>query len=105
MDQTKPGFLDQFLLEDISRHCPHQFLSFHQCMTLPQPDPNQCFQQQVDLTKCIKTSVPSFAKIQNECFGKMQAYEACLKMNKSNTKRCSHELQNLRNCAFGTIDK
>ena len=76
MDQTKPGFLDQFLLEDISRHCPHQF---YLSINVPQPDPNQCFQQQVDLTKCIKTSVPSFAKIQNECFGKMQAYEACLK--------------------------
>ncbi|KAL6451164.1 hypothetical protein SBY92_002502 [Candida maltosa Xu316] len=69
------------------------------------PDANKCAQQQVDLSRCIKTSVPSFAKIQTVCSGKMQAYEACLKMNKGNTKSCTHELDQLRTCAFGTVDR
>ncbi|KAG7663743.1 uncharacterized protein J8A68_002752 [[Candida] subhashii] len=104
MSQEKGGLLDQILLEDIARHCPHQFLAFHQCMTLPEPDPQQCSKQQADLAICIKTVVPSFQKIQGECAGKLQAYEACLKINNSNTKMCTQDLQLLRNCAFGTLD-
>ncbi|KAI5949105.1 hypothetical protein KGF57_004935 [Candida theae] len=103
--QQKGGLLDQILLEDIARCCPHQFLAFHQCMSLPQPDPEHCLKQQVELTQCIRTSVPSFQKIQGECSGKLQAYEACLKMNKSQTSKCTHELEDLRNCAFGSINK
>ncbi|KAI5956204.1 hypothetical protein KGF54_000679 [Candida jiufengensis] len=103
LKQQKSGLLDQILLEDIARYCPNQFLSFHQCMA--QPDPSGCLNQQIDLTKCIKTTVPSFQKIQGECSGKLQAYEACLKINKSSTAKCTHELDQLRNCAFGSINK
>ncbi|EGW32106.1 uncharacterized protein SPAPADRAFT_55636 [Spathaspora passalidarum NRRL Y-27907] len=103
MVSEKGGLLDQILLEDIARHCPHQFLAFHQCMTLPEPDPNQCAQQQQQLAKCIRTAVPSFHKIQGECAGKLQVYEACLRINNSNTKACTSELQSLRKCAFGTL--
>lgn len=104
MDQVKPGYLDQFLLEDIARHCPQQFLSFHQCMSQEKPDPKLCAQEQANLSKCIKSSVPSFQRIQNQCAGKMQAYDACLRMNKSNTQKCSDDLKGLRDCAFDTID-
>ncbi|KAI3403609.1 hypothetical protein KGF56_003654, partial [Candida oxycetoniae] len=95
----------QILLEDIARYCPQQFLSFHQCMALPQPDPEHCLNQQIELTKCIKTVVPSFQKIQATCSGKLQAYEACLRMYKSDTRRCTNELEGLRSCAFGSIQK
>ncbi|RLV95249.1 Mitochondrial intermembrane space cysteine motif-containing protein MIX14 [Spathaspora sp. JA1] len=103
MVSEKGGLLDQILLEDIARNCPHEFLAFHQCMTLPEPDPEQCSQQQQQLAKCIRTAVPSFQKIQGECAGKLQVYETCLRINNSNTKACSSELQSLRNCAFGTL--
>ncbi|CAK9441487.1 uncharacterized protein LODBEIA_P53550 [Lodderomyces beijingensis] len=103
--QPKGGALDQILLEDIARYCPSQFLAFHQCMASPQPDPESCLKQQVSLTKCIKTAVPSFQKIQSQCSGKLQAYEACLKINRSNEAKCTHELEDLRSCSFGSITK
>ncbi|KAK6465498.1 hypothetical protein DFJ63DRAFT_23674 [Scheffersomyces coipomensis] len=103
MSNPKSGLLDQILLEDIARYCPHQFLSFHNCLSKPDPDPDFCQSQQVELSKCIKRSVPSFQKIQNECRGKLQAYEACLKINNSKTEKCSQDLSDLRDCAFGTL--
>lgn len=105
MSAPQSGLLDQILLEDIARHCPQQFLAFHQCMSNPSTDPNQCGLQQYNLAGCIKTNVPAFQKIQGVCSGKLQAYEACLKMNNSDEKRCSDDLQSLRDCAFGTLDK
>ncbi|EDK45935.1 conserved hypothetical protein [Lodderomyces elongisporus NRRL YB-4239] len=107
MSEPKGGLLDQILLEDIARYCPQQFLAFHQCMSSPQSqtDPEACLAQQLELTKCIKFVVPSFQKIQTQCAGKLQSYEACLKMNKSDALKCTHELEGLRNCAFGSVKK
>jgi hypothetical protein len=95
--------LDQILLEDIARYCPHQFLAFHQCMGKRQDDPNSCALEQYNLAGCIKKVVPSFQKIQGLCAGKLQAYEACLKMAGNDVKKCNHELQSLRECALGTV--
>lgn len=94
------GLLDQILLDDIAKCCPQQFLEFHQCMS--KPDLN-CDLQQVNLARCIKTKVPSFQKIQGICAGKLQAYEACLRTNGNNTKRCQADLDELRECAFGSL--
>lgn len=105
MPEVQSGLLDQILLEDIARHCPQQFLAFHQCMSKPKPDPRECALEQYNLAGCIKKDVPAFQKIQGICAGKLQAYEACLKMTGNSNTRCADDLQSLRDCAFGTLDK
>lgn len=95
------GLLDQILMEDIARNCPQQFLAFHKCMGNPQG--SNCGQEQVDLASCIKSQVPAFQKIQGECAGMLQAYEACLKNAGGNTKRCQGDLQSLRKCALSSV--
>lgn len=89
-------FLDQILLDDIAKNCPQEFLNFHKCMSQPE---KQCVEEQMGLSKCIKTLVPSFQKIQGVCAGKLQAYEACLKSK----GQCQNDLQELRDCAFGSL--
>lgn len=95
------GVLDQILLEDILRWCPAQFLEFHKCML--KPDTN-CDLQQMALAKCIKSEVPLMQRIQLVCAGKLQAYDACLRMHNSRVDSCKHELAQLRECAFGEVD-
>lgn len=95
--------LDQLLLEDIARNCPQQFLAFHQCMTKPDPDPENCAVPQFHLAGCIKKEVPAFQRIQGQCAGKLQAYEACLKGNKNDPKRCQGDLKILRQCASSSF--
>ncbi|KAK6197460.1 uncharacterized protein RJT21DRAFT_56961 [Scheffersomyces amazonensis] len=102
---AQSGILDQILLEDIARHCPHQFLAFHNCMSKPDPDPEFCDTQQRQLASCIKTVVPSFQRIQTQCVAKLNAYESCLKSNNSKAEKCSPELQSLRDCALGSLNK
>ncbi|CAH6722648.1 mitochondrial intermembrane space cysteine motif-containing protein Mix14p [[Candida] jaroonii] len=92
--------LDQILLDDIAANCPQEFLKFHQCLSNPS---NPCSTEQINLSKCIKTQVPSFQKIQGICAGKLQAYEACLKIKKSQNG-CKDDLQELRDCAMGTLN-
>ncbi|KAK6457912.1 uncharacterized protein RJT20DRAFT_125793 [Scheffersomyces xylosifermentans] len=104
MAAPKSGLLDQILLEDIARYCPQQFLAFHTCMSKEVPDPDSCAKEQYGLAGCIKKTVPSFNKIQTVCAGKLQAYEACLRNNNSDTKKCESDLSELRDCAFGTLD-
>lgn len=99
----KGGELDQFLLEDIARHCPQQFLAFHQCMSKEDADPNNCSLEQYNLSGCIKKGVPSFQKIQGVCAGKLQVYEACLKLNKNDARKCTDDLQDLRKCASDSL--
>lgn len=105
MSSQAGGLLDQVLLEDIARHCPQQFLKFHQCMTQETPDPNYCVPQQVNLAKCIKYEVPAFQKVQNECASKLKDYENCLRGSENDTTKCNTELQSLRDCASGTLNK
>lgn len=100
---SKPGALDQILMEDIARHCPQQFLAFHQCMSKPNPDANECNAEQQKLTQCIRYDVPAFQRIQGVCAGKLQGYDACLKMNKSDASKCTQDLRELRNCATNTL--
>lgn len=99
------GLLDQILLEDIARYCPQQFLAFHTCLSKDGDNPESCVQEQFQLAGCIKKTVPSFQKIQTVCAGKLQAYEACLRMSGNDTKKCASDLQLLRDCAFGTLEK
>lgn len=96
--------LDQAMFEDIAKNCPNQFLAFHKCMSKP-PEEADCVQEQVDLSRCVKTKVPVFQQIQATCGGKLQAYEACLRMNQSDQKKCGHELQSLRACAEKVVGK
>lgn len=103
MSSSQNGVLDQILLEDIARHCPQQFLAFHQCMSKPEPDAKNCAVEQYHLAGCIKTGVPAFQKIQGVCAGKLQAYEGCLRSNNNDTRRCQTDLKQLRECASGTI--
>ncbi|PVH16682.1 uncharacterized protein CXQ87_004978 [Candidozyma duobushaemuli] len=98
------GLLDQAMVEDIARHCPGEFLAFHKCMAKP-PSEADCVVEQMALTKCVKSKVPLFQQIQNTCAGKLQAYEACLKSNNSNQKKCQADLQSLRECASGVVGK
>lgn len=96
--------LDQLMLDDIARNCPQEFLAFHQCMGKP-PSEADCVLEQKNLTTCIKTKAPLFQKIQGVCAGKLQAYEACLKTNKSNLAPCASDLKELRECALGAVTK
>jgi hypothetical protein len=98
---AKSSVLDQILLEDIARYCPQQFLAFHQCMSTDE----NCDHQQFQLAGCIKKSVPTFQTIHTICAGKLQAYEACLKMNGNNMEKCKDDLQLLRECALKSIKK
>lgn len=98
---AKSSVLDQILLEDIARYCPQQFLAFHLCMSTDK----DCNHEQFQLAGCIKRSVPSFQKIHTVCAGKLQGYEACLRINNSNVSKCQQDLQELRDCAFTSIKK
>lgn len=101
---SQSSVLDQILLEDIARFCPNQFLAFHQCMAKPSAENKYCAMEQYNLSMCIRKDVPSFQKIQGVCAGKLQAYEACLKMNGSDVKKCSDDLKSLRDCAFDSLE-
>lgn len=94
--------LDQIMMEDIARHCPQQFLAFHQCMSKP-PSEADCVVEQRNLSSCIRLLVPVFQKIHGECASKLQAYETCLRGNNSDMKQCAGELQSLRDCATGAV--
>lgn len=96
--------LDQIMIEDIARYCPLQFLAFHQCMGKP-PSEADCAAEQLNLSRCIKNSVPVFQKIHGGCAGKLQAYELCLRMNGSSQTKCQQDLAELRECALGAVTK
>lgn len=95
--------LDQTILEDVSKNCPHQFLALHQCMSLPDPDPLQCAQPRVNLAACIKSTVPSMKKIEGSCASKLDAHEQCLKANNKDSRKCESSLKDLRECASGVL--
>lgn len=93
------GSLDQMMVEDIARNCPEQFHAFHKCMSKP-PSEADCLLEQENLSRCVKTKVPLFQKIQNTCAGKLQGYEACLRLNGGDPKKCQSDLDTLRACAL-----
>lgn len=64
-------------------------------------EPGKCIPVQASLSKCIKTKVPSFQKVQTDCLNHMKAYENCLRANQDNnpTAKCFDDLQSLRKCA------
>lgn len=90
-------FLDQVMLEDVANNCPNDLLAFHQCMAKP-PSEADCLEEQKNLSMCIKSKVTTFQKINAMCSGKLQAYEACLRINGSEAK-CKQDLASLRDCA------
>lgn len=96
--------LDQLMMEDIARNCPQQFIAFHQCMSKP-PSESDCVIEQQNLSRCIKTAVPVFQKIQGLCAGKLQALEMCLKVNMNDQSRCDADQKSLRECALGAVTK
>lgn len=103
MKQPQGQLLDQLLMEDIARHCPQQFLAFHQCMSKPSQDQYPCVTEQMTLVKCIRNDVPAFQKIQGECSDKLQAYDKCLRSSEMDTSKCTGELKSLRDCASDTV--
>lgn len=94
------GLLDQILLEDIARNCPQELMAFHRCVGARN---SGCDNEQVGLSLCIKLKVPAFHRIQAQCSGKLQAYEACLRTSGGKQDRCKHDLESLRQCATNSI--
>lgn len=70
---------------------------------MSKPESVSCEAEQAALSKCVRTSVPTFQKIQGMCAGKLQAYEACLTINKMKQESCEGELKVLRDCATSTL--
>lgn len=95
------SLLDQVLLEDIAKFCPTSFLRFHQCMSTDK----DCGQEQAELARCIKSKVPSFEKIHQNCDGLLKDYESCLVKSESDTSKCKDDLEALRNCSFNAVKK
>uniref|UniRef100_A0A060TB15 ARAD1D24398p n=1 Tax=Blastobotrys adeninivorans TaxID=409370 RepID=A0A060TB15_BLAAD len=94
--------LDQALVEDVAKYCPAQFLEYHKC--LGGGDASKCLEQQDKLAKCVKTDVPSFVKILNECGDKLKAYENCIRDNMSMRSKCFDLLQEVRQCSAKSIN-
>ncbi|GME84688.1 unnamed protein product [Ambrosiozyma monospora] len=92
--------LDQIILEDVAKTCPEPFLNYNKCIQSKNPNSEECIKHQFELQKCVKTQVPSFQKIQNECSRIIRNYESCLMKNQENSSsKCIDELTELRQCA------
>lgn len=72
----------------------------------------ECIEIQKKLSSCIKSEVPLFKRIQDDCNKKLRDYELCLRTEvgkgNSNSKAintCYDQLVDLRKCATGAIDK
>ncbi|ODQ66051.1 hypothetical protein NADFUDRAFT_51323 [Nadsonia fulvescens var. elongata DSM 6958] len=93
--------LDQTLVEDVARYCPEKFLDYHRCMAAG--DSAKCLNEQVALTECVKTQVPSFVKIVQDCGDKLKAYENCLRENIKDRSVCAPQLKSMRECSEKAI--
>lgn len=94
--------LDQALVEDVAKYCPAEFLSYHQC--LGKGDASKCVKEQNTLSTCVKTQVPSFVKILNDCGDVMKAYENCIRENINVRSKCFDQLQAVRKCSATSIN-
>lgn len=97
---TKDNTLDEIILNDIGKHCPHPFMLLHHCMSLPDPDPAQCLQPRLLLAACIKKHVPSVQKVEAQCAGLLRDYHDCLKLHDNDSRKCARNIAGLRDCAL-----
>ena len=79
---------------------------------------SMCSPHQMNLTHCIKSNVPAFKRIQEQCLDSLKAYEGCLfrrqqqmKDNESNSGKgsdkpitCVSELASLRLCSKRAVE-
>ncbi|ODQ61594.1 hypothetical protein WICANDRAFT_25266 [Wickerhamomyces anomalus NRRL Y-366-8] len=98
------NILDQLLVEDIARYCPQNFLNFHKCISQNHANPQNCAPQQIELSKCIKSEVPSLQKVMTNCGHLLKEYETCLKTNIAEQGKCLPLLGQVRDCASESID-
>ncbi|CAR22116.1 Mix14p [Lachancea thermotolerans CBS 6340] len=94
--------LDQFIMEDVAKNCPQQFVEYHKCISKNKDDPGQCAFRQRDLSVCIKQKVPSVQKVMAKCGQLMQKYETCVRDNmetRTINENCLGLLQEMRTCA------
>lgn len=72
-------------------------------MQTPNQDKNECLKYQFELQRCIKEEVPSFIKIQKNCFKFIDNYEDCLIKNPNDGAKCVDELNDLKNCSYKAV--
>jgi len=104
---TNDAVLDQIIMEDVSYSCPQEFMQYHKCISENHDDPSKCAYRQQDLSKCIKTKVPSIMKIMDVCGSIMQKYEGCIRENmekRTINENCMGLLNEMRKCAMDQID-
>ncbi|AET39911.1 Mix14p Ecym_5133 [Eremothecium cymbalariae DBVPG len=100
------SLLDQFVMEDVAKHCPKEFMLYHKCISTNHEDPSQCGFRERDLTKCIRSRVPSVKDIMKECGDKMKNYEQCVRDNMESrtiNENCLDLLKEMRLCAEGQV--
>ncbi|SCU84006.1 LAMI_0C05776g1_1 [Lachancea mirantina] len=96
------NFLDQFILEDVAKNCPKQFVAYHKCISENHEDPSQCVFRQKDLAVCIKEKVPSVQKVMQNCGTQMARYEQCVRdhmATRTINENCLGLLEEMRQCA------
>ncbi|SCU80382.1 LADA_0B07030g1_1 [Lachancea dasiensis] len=94
--------LDQFIMEDVAKNCPQQFMEYHKCVAKNREDPSQCGFRQRDLAVCIRQKVPSVQKVMSHCGSLMANYEACVRENMESrtiNEKCIPLLNQMRECA------
>lgn len=94
--------LDQFIMEDVAKNCPQQFVEYHKCVSKNRDDLSQCAYRQRDLAACIKQKVPSVQKVMSNCGSLMSKYEQCVRDNMESrtiNEKCMGMLEEMRNCA------
>ncbi|CEP61192.1 Mix14p LALA0_S02e08790g [Lachancea lanzarotensis] len=98
--------LDQFIMEDVARNCPQQFMEYHKCVSKNREDPTLCAYRQRDLSMCIRQKVPSVQKVMSHCGSLMAQYETCLRENMDSrtiNENCIPLLNKMRQCAEAQI--
>lgn len=93
--------LDQFIMEDVARYCPREFVAYHKCISANRDDLQQCSFRQKDLSSCIKDKVPSVKRVMDNCGELMQNYQKCVKdnMESRSVNNCVPLLEQMRSCA------
>lgn len=93
--------LDQFIMEDVARYCPREFVEYHKCVSSNRDDLQQCSFRQKDLARCIQGKVPSVKRVMEKCGSLMQNYEKCLRDNidTRTVNNCVPLLEQMRSCA------
>ncbi|ODV92749.1 hypothetical protein CANCADRAFT_92619 [Tortispora caseinolytica NRRL Y-17796] len=97
--------LDQAMIEEVAKYCPDQFLNLHKCIGDGKASgkPVNCWNQQSQLSSCVKSKVPSFKKIKTDCGEQFEAYKNCIKKDPEFKTTCFDQLQDLRECSAKSL--